>query len=621
VLYTNNNRFSNLGSYGVLAEQTASHYSIIRSNRFTSAASGPGPTLNAVEVERSAANTDFIDFNNFDFNSPLTSLKVYDSYNASGSCEVRANVISQFNGIQNALMVFGNNGDNLSISENDIFLQNGDWGACIYVAEGSNNSFYDNTLTGINSSRGLYAHMAQNMLFCTNGFDGYQTGVAVQYNSMGSKLKENVFGDHQRGLQLIGNGVQLGDQSHGGNRWEGSYSIWAAEHTGSDFSLSHFFVNDDSDSNCGDAAYFPNSGGTPSVSPAVGWFFTQAGECVDPCGLSDDFAGEENKNLEAEENDWPLSDEGFNAHDWDAHRYLFKQISERRLAVEEGSELELFYQNSQQSEIGLLHQVETLIQEAYSPSFGPMQHWQEAINYYNLLLEEHRGLHALVVENPALTNALSWQLAELLRELETQRLLIDELHNQLLQLRDHLLDEAIALNQSISTSIPFANQQQVYNSIRLALLKDGNLNGGEKTQLEKLAASCFEEVGSVVFDARALLATFFGEQRWLHLPEKCAGNEPQNSEVSQLPDWAHDMDVQPNPFTDQISVQWNADLGAGSNVSLEISDLRGVPFYQQQISSSDISLLLSTEFLPPGAYVLRLVSANKVLAVQRVIKL
>jgi hypothetical protein len=621
VLYTHNNRFSDLGTYGIRAEQTADHYSIIRSNRFTSAISGPESTLHAVEVERSAGGADFIDFNDFDFNSPLTSINIYDSYNATGVCKVEGNVVSQMNSVHSGLMVYGNNGDNLSVSENDIFLQNGAWGACVYIAEGDNNSFYDNTITGINSSRGLYSHMAQNMLFCTNSFDGYQTGMAVQYNNMGSTLKENVFGNHQRGLQLIGNGIQLGDQTHGGNRWEGSYSVWAAEHTGSDFSLSPFFVNNDSDSNCGDPAYFPNTGGMPSVFPSSGWFFTQAGECVDPCDISGDFAGEENKNLEEEDGDaWSFALQASNAHEWDVQRYLFRQIAERQIEVEPGSDSESFYQSNQQSEIGLFYQVEALVREAFSPSFGLMQQWQEAIEYYTVLLEKHRTLHAFASDYPEIPDALSQQLSDLQRELKVQDQLIDELYDQLLQFRGYLLEEAMALNQSIAADSPFGRQQQTYNAIRLALLKEGSMKGEEKAVLEKLAASCFEEAGSAVFDARSLLAVRFGERQWLQFAENCSERGSPKTETDDLPGWSADLEIHPNPFTDQLSVSWNTTTHTPVSVDLEITDLRGVPFYHQQVTTSDTSLLLSAEFLPSGAYVLRLISAGEVLAVQRIIK-
>ncbi|GJM36157.1 MAG: hypothetical protein DHS20C18_51580 [Saprospiraceae bacterium] len=565
-------------------------------------------TFHAISVSRSAIYDDLILDNYIDNAQFAGAALIYVKDDVAGTGTVlidRDTIISIDDAIGIELRV--NMGENMYATNNHIDMQNAGMGAIVFNSLGDNIVFADNFVQATGAQQTLFLNHAQNTIICNNQILDGNVGIWVDQNSSGASIGLNaVSNQQQRGLLLLGNGINLGDQIHLGNTWNGTFPSFAAQHTGVDFQNSRFLVNSDPNT-CGNATYFPTSNGIPSVQPASGWFIDIPGQCINDCHDLIPKLSMKSVFQTTMENGFGIWSPAILA---DAERYLYLSHN-LALASEIPVEVLADFETSFISgEGGSFYQLETLIRQIYQLNESVKENLRVAKETQKQLADSYNDSFLSLQADPT-NEALHQHLQLQLNDLNEGQ---SEL-NILMALANESVEQKIAaaqlyLEEISATSIHGTYLKFVFDAL-LKKYAGISLDATQLTQLEQIAGTCYEEAGMAKNLAIGLLP--IERQQSFYDTEPC--NEsfslPENNQYPANTDTA--FSIQPNPANNEVFMLF-------SNAQKDFDELIVTDQWGRRYQVNLNGNRLDTHTLNPGLFYVYLLKKGGIIAATKFIK-
>ncbi len=177
------------------------------------------------------------------------------------------------------------------------------------------------------------------------------------------------------------------------------------------------------------------------------------------------------------------------------------------------------------------------------------------------------------------------------------------------------IDTALAVNNSIDPDFSFEENQKVINDVYLNTVakKIFSYSNYQWDYINEIAFKCPYLDGRSVYLARTLYnlridTMDFDDRDLCDLPPKLDSQSNKNESFY----------LYPNPSNDQfILLCNNADT---ENIIVKITDLTGHEMTQRMLGESDFISLFSTETLPAGLYLCSVIQEDKVIWIQKFVK-
>ncbi len=165
------------------------------------------------------------------------------------------------------------------------------------------------------------------------------------------------------------------------------------------------------------------------------------------------------------------------------------------------------------------------------------------------------------------------------------------------------------LNTAVSVSLTPAVNHKMVNAIVLNFLLSDTLATGNLSTLESIAEQCPLEGGDAVYEARAIVSYYTGED--FDDVELCEGaEERQQQDISSKPLKGAPVVFYPNPTTGQVFWSGTSD----QSVTIRVFNTLG----QLTIEQLNVTGQANLSHLPEGLYQVQLLSSdNAVLATQK----
>jgi hypothetical protein len=168
------------------------------------------------------------------------------------------------------------------------------------------------------------------------------------------------------------------------------------------------------------------------------------------------------------------------------------------------------------------------------------------------------------------------------------------------QSRQQQIQNLLQYNAAITTNLTVDTNHKLVNNIVLHLLAADTLATGDLTTLEAIAAQCPQEGGDAVYEARAMVSYFTGEQ---FDNSACIGGEERENEMANTVA-VENITIYPNPATNMVIVQ-----GAPEDAQVNITDHLGRLVHASKLQSNRIELTT----LQNGVYNVQVFSSEKTL--------
>ena len=342
-----------------------------------------------------------------------------------------------------------------------------------------------------------------------NGVSNTAKGV---YFTMGSfapeRFQENTFEGNDFGLQLS-TSAAIGQQTHRGNIWKGSFGSYGAQHLSpflSDWTQSQFTVH-------------TGTSGTyrPFLPPGQElWFFTEvSGSPSEECQLiSTCITGLPPFPVDGLYGlDTTIATGNFITTDfegvtnWLARRYLYGKLAENPALIAPGSLFESFYNATANSTVGSFAAIEAGMEALYE--IPAQTATQVSVNFDTLSvrMEEIGGIDSLL-QVGGYDTALVQQRSVAMQVLQNTETTLDTLMQPVMSQR--ILDAATLATQNatIATDSVYELNERIVKDIYLNTIAQGiaEFDGTQLAGLESIANQCPLTGGSAVFKARSLLA-------------------------------------------------------------------------------------------------------------------
>lgn len=614
-----NVRNAGLGNGLIRVENTQKHWFDIASNRIFGTDMG-------IYAEKGTSGGSSIRGNtmtNSQSYAPRTGIRIKDVSNSQTALAVEHNnmTVSSLNAPYGILFESGNSSNNY-VRGNHLFFNGTGTSVSTGIGftsatagtPGNENRIQNNYIgeADLAFTRGINIVSTPNAFVCGNQLIRASTGIRLNQNCMNTHVGANVFSaTGQVGLFLDGNGIALGSiNDHKGNRWEGSFSDLAAKHSGTDPQTSPFIVNDDPSLPCGDATYFPNSGGTPSVTAA---WFTQLSGCLQGCGIQSLVGGNGGEldfldkaiieGMYAQTGQSPASD-------WHVRYTEYQKIANNPDLYGNNAMANSFLDGMQGSTIAGLYAIENLISEANNatPSIeANLQALYDQSTAQHDVVEAALIAHLADQRNTALESAY-FATVSTDNQIHAQisaYLAIEE------QEKSTKLAQAEVLNNQIMPGNDFETYMGNVNNLRFKHFKNQLYTEAEKSELLEIAMKCYEEAGLAIYFARTLLPNIDTTEYVFPSDEFCIEERRSNSPSSRLP-----LSVYPNPVSSELMVS-----GLGDNeepLFCTVFDLLGREVQQITLVGNGT---IPFRHMKPGTYILRLMTTDaQFVSTQKVIK-
>ncbi len=173
--------------------------------------------------------------------------------------------------------------------------------------------------------------------------------------------------------------------------------------------------------------------------------------------------------------------------------------------------------------------------------------------------------------------------------------------------RSTKIQNLIALNAAVSTTLAPDDNHKTVNNIVLNFLLTDTLASGDLTTLEGIAEQCPLEGGDAVYEARAFVSYFTGTD--YNDFDLCAPPQPRQKQVNGKSSGLKDITLYPNPTTGEVF------LSVSGEVLARVFNNIG----QMQMEKTVADNRLNLSLLPPGVYRLQLFREGRMLTTQSVI--
>ncbi|MEL7221558.1 MAG: T9SS type A sorting domain-containing protein, partial [Bacteroidota bacterium] len=452
---------------------------------------------------------------------------------------------------------------------------------------------------------------ARDILYCDNTFLGngvVSRGIRTFSNASGTTLGLNRIEGTNVGLYFGGTGINMGDQVHRGNTWDGGFGTWAAEHTGFDFLTSRFFVNDDA-TNCGDPLYFPNDLGVPSVSPNSGWFINLTnGDCVDDCSQYQSSLALGNvyeKTVTGEGLDigWTPS-----AH-WAAQAYLYQKMTTGGETGLSASLLNNFEDQLEHTNIAQIQAYQLRSQEAMRGDAATREATREQYAAYTEALTAYISyLESLTESEIADPNSAASQ------QWAAHYLSFNAYIEERSDARNNALEQLIYEMDLVAPNLIEENWL-IVNKLLLERERYGNLSTTDWATIEELASQCYDQYGPAVYTAQGMLPPCQWETVRERSMQACEGMERPGLPVVKVEQVKEQkFSVYPNPGNGEIQLQFK-------NEVQELDYIVVKNIYGQEILRQAASIYtIDATLLQQGVYYLEYWQENKLVSTIKFIR-
>lgn len=466
------------------------------------------------------------------------------------------------------------------------------------------------------TSRAIYSAAGWANGFTCNCVDN--TGVGLQFYDMAdftNNVRGNKLNTHDdTGLQL-GDDVQgntfIGTQYHTGNEWVVAPSGFGGVHWGTSINVikqSEFFVD-------------PNekSGAlNPPVDPSEGWFVPQATEppsfdCSNGCSAPSTpptFEGEGDvpTKLDAAIAADTLPTDGWATETrWKGAYRLYRKIL-RRPAIESYAQVYAdFKDDNENLSTGKLAYIAEERSKLFELGSTEATTAESRRSAWRQKMDELRELDSLRQSGTAVNQTQYNNAAQQVATTQTQ---YEQYLDTLRTIRLQQVATLLSLNAAVSTSLAIEANHKTLNNIVLKILLSDTLASSDLPTLADIAEQCPLEGGDAVYEARAMVAYFTGED--FDDYELCASSERQQRVQKKNTTRAErSIEIYPNPTTGEVF------LAADGEVLVRIFDNIGQLQLEKIVSDHRLDL----SQLQPGIYRLQLFREGQMLTTQSVVLL
>lgn len=451
-------------------------------------------------------------------------------------------------------------------------------------------------------------------------------GVCSGSPNLNTVVKGNMMVKNSRGFwmgpdAIFGSLGNLNIQLHKGNTWFGPFGSITAIHEGLPAQLGYSLFEVHTNL----FPYFPVNFQTPGA-PSYPWFYVGNGtpfSCDPFCSLGDpdeitnDTIGGFGLDIARDSLAFPsLYAPNMN---WILKRLLYRRLSDAPALLNQSPDLQQFHVNESNTPAGKFTAIDQSTEQLLRVNATTRQHLS---SLYAGISSIKRQLDSLARQPlSSLTFYAIQQDAAAKRPLQMR---IDSLWSaagavsaMFATNRDSLADQALTLNNAISTSEVFEENELLVNGIYLnSILKGRNaLTAAEQGTLEDIAAQCPALGGNAVFRARSILA-FDGSLRYYDDDELCEYAEPREMTVEKPAAYDDQLFIiSPNPAREYIQIRHT---GSGTeNWKMEITDAFGRVIDMKQFRENEGEL--STKEYAPGLYFLHFQVESGLRAVKKLV--
>jgi hypothetical protein len=233
------------------------------------------------------------------------------------------------------------------------------------------------------------------------------------------------------------------------------------------------------------------------------------------------------------------------------------------------------------------------------------------------VMDELSGIDAaLSAEPPTDTAELLLKRREILASLALQDSIAGNLRAAVQKEQQETLSLIEAANQNAPADSLYEANEQAFNTLAIkAAASIDSLSGSELSALFSLANQCPLSGGDAVFRARSLYHLVDPTYRFNN-SALCQPNAAIQAPKATPP---LDFKLFPNPTSGLTVLEFSTPLSGRANVTLY--SLQGQPVLQQTAGKGAQHILLETAALPGGTYFCKVMGANGVMGVKRLVKL
>ncbi|MCR9103224.1 MAG: T9SS type A sorting domain-containing protein [bacterium] len=460
-----------------------------------------------------------------------------------------------------------------------------------------------------------------------NTFRGFR------FNGMGDavQFRGNTMGDHFHGLLLNEDGI-IGQQNYHNNYWCGSYMDSengvevGARHLGDEdvVGQSPFFI-DPSLIDQGNCAVLPG------WAASGDWFEPIAPDnqdtnyfCTTPYFDACSNNAPDSPTPQEEDEDIllrKLANGTFQASRYQSalkytgQRHLYKRLEQQSTPL---SNWKLSFLNQAGSTpVGEYNSIDQSIKEALTLPDTIAQSLAVQDSSLMEVMDELSGIDAaLSAEPPTDTAELLLKRREILASLALQDSIAGNLRAAAQKEQQETLSLIEAANQNAPADSLYEANEQAFNTLAIkAAASIDSLSGSELSALFSLANQCPLSGGDAVFRARSLYHLVDPTYRFDNAA-LCQPNAALRAPKATEP---LDYTLFPNPTSGLTVLQFNTPITDRASVTLY--SLQGQPVLQQTAGEGAQHVLLETAALPGGTYFCKVMGANGVMGVKRLVKL
>lgn len=365
--------------------------------------------------------------------------------------------------------------------------------------------------------------------------------------NMNADFLTNTMDNCYKGLYYTATAFTL-EQPDKGNLYLNDFS-YGAQHDGSDFyiDLSLFRVLNSSSSDYPtgsiDPIYTPNS--------IEQWFYTDGSlpDCDLDSSDCNPFPASLNNNQDLFIVNWPDTNEWYNETSrYYAQRYLFKKLQTNPELFENDVDLEDFYLNNLNTEIGFFEKMETQIDTLFRSTISEKDILDSLYFQSEYIIDS-----ILAFDNTFEGIESTTTLSELDDRIDLFNLLavnIDSINSVFSCIQIRAIDSCevfITRNNGFTCSNDYTQYEKDVNEIELTMLSEARFipSTEEESVLQEIADLCSYEFGRAVLRARALLSVISEQDQ--DDEELCYSESIVNSTTKQNSNKSSNINIYPNP--------------------------------------------------------------------------
>jgi hypothetical protein len=581
-----------------------------------------------ISIEKNLINSTWRGIVSLFNSSALTFVARYNTINLNaGEAGNAAVYIADDSEVQAPENYVGRNEINVIKGENAVYMNSANGWAIIdniinltdaavhgVVALGSTSSQVSCNIIEASSqatATGIRVENSTAMRYACNELSNMRVGVEFNDVCTSTDFAGNQFQNNDIGLYL--NLALFNQQSHRGNRWNGSFSSHGARYD--------FMIPD----NVSEALFFVNNLQASNLMPPnpfsgnIPWFISESGNTFECTALpeciinTNELQGGNPTEMDifvAENN---ISDQVLN---WIAQKALYRKV-ESNNAMLTNQDVATFKTNNTNQAIGELYDIavrknalwtlssgdSATISTAYASTFSKM----EELYLLDSLIELSSGIDSLQLANQKII-----KYAELANNAGNLSTTFAEIQME----RQGANQTAINENGNLVTTVHWATNDKLINDYYFQGIVDNDptFSGLSINQLEELAKSCPLTDGDAVYRARSLYTLIAPETVYndtlLCMPKSSlVRDDSQGIESVQYQEdvieteLSTDIQLFPNPAKDRISV--NLGQPSEATIMVEFFTLQGQRIAQYQLLPGTVITELSIDELPNSVYTVR----------------